>query len=798
MQLFLLLLAVATAAFSTPVDETDQSLLWGPYRPNLYFGIRPRLPQSLMTGLIWFSTANYQSVQRSRHACEQDDRLDSYTWTQYDPREGGIQEIKDSQNNVKITTEFLKVPGGKNGGSWAARIKGEPMDTSNPMHISTVFYSGLEGLGGLEMQNEPVPQGFDGPVTFAGFTPDLDDFTIRIEDGPGNVYVDEASRIGDAVGRTSFAGYRVEPGNVWQAKKYIMDQIFARTGEILEPFRSQENKGKVPSPSFTLQVSNNVQPGSNLFAVQKTFSGPFQFDVFYESASANHNLDSESLDQGILALTSAFAARFKSTFPIPPSNHTAEQFSQAITSNLLGGIGYFYGSSIEDRGFAYEWDEEDEETDEKPRGPKLTTPKGLLTATPSRSFFPRGFYWDEGFHLLHIGAWDNALSLEILKDWINLIDEDGWVGREQILGEEARSRVPKEFQTQVSTFANPPTLAMAVTAFINRLKARSSGPSDFDLGMGMDDNSAQMRMSDGARGVSTLRDIHLDDQDVARTYLNSIYVPLRRHYEWFRRTQRGQIKQYGRKVRSRPEAYRWRGRSETHVLTSGMDDFPRAPAHAGELHLDLISWMGFFSRTMKEIAEFIGEDDDAESFAENENAMIQNIDDLHWSEQDQMYCDLGINEDDESYHECHRGYLSLFPLLLGLVDPTSPHLGAMLDLMGDPQHLWSSYGIRSLSLSHPEFGKGEDYWKGAIWMPMNYMALTALHGKYAAVDGPYREQAKKIYNELRTNIIDNVFKEYERTGYVWEQYNSQSGEGRRSHPFTGWTSLVTLIISEKY
>ena len=48
---------------------------------------------------------------------------------------------------------------------------------------------------------------------------------------------------------------------------------------------------------------------------------------------------------------------------------------------------------------------------------------------------------DEGFHLLHIGAWDNALSLEILKDWLNLIDEDGWVGREQILGEEARSRV---------------------------------------------------------------------------------------------------------------------------------------------------------------------------------------------------------------------------------------------------------------------------------------------------------------------------------------------------------------------
>jgi len=48
---------------------------------------------------------------------------------------------------------------------------------------------------------------------------------------------------------------------------------------------------------------------------------------------------------------------------------------------------------------------------------------------------------DEGFHLLQIGAWDNALGLEILKDWVSLVDEEGWVGREQILGEEARSRV---------------------------------------------------------------------------------------------------------------------------------------------------------------------------------------------------------------------------------------------------------------------------------------------------------------------------------------------------------------------
>jgi hypothetical protein len=36
--------------------------------------------------------------------------------------------IRDSSNNVQITTEFLKVPGGDHGGSWAVRVKGEPLD----------------------------------------------------------------------------------------------------------------------------------------------------------------------------------------------------------------------------------------------------------------------------------------------------------------------------------------------------------------------------------------------------------------------------------------------------------------------------------------------------------------------------------------------------------------------------------------------------------------------------------------------------------------------------------------------
>jgi mannosyl-oligosaccharide glucosidase len=76
----------------------------------------------------------------ARHACNQNDGLDSYTYTHHDPREGAIQVIKDGPNNVLLTIEWLKVAGGKHGGSWAARLKGEPINEGEPCHSQTVTY----------------------------------------------------------------------------------------------------------------------------------------------------------------------------------------------------------------------------------------------------------------------------------------------------------------------------------------------------------------------------------------------------------------------------------------------------------------------------------------------------------------------------------------------------------------------------------------------------------------------------------------------------------------------------------
>lgn len=205
----------------------------------------------------------------------------------------------------------------------------------------------------------------------------------------------------------------------------ILNALIDRARDIIVPY--QDPAKDLPDPSFVLQLPDEVYTGSNLYAIQKSFDGRFQFDVYFESGSSKQKLSCMSafsslshlitkwiytattLDQGIPALVASYSQRFQSIFPYPRDYPTAKQpsleaFSKAITSNLVGGVGYFYGTSIVNRRFSYEWDE-DEDTFQSTNikeegdaeismdGAKLTEPKALLTATPSRSFFPRGFYW---------------------------------------------------------------------------------------------------------------------------------------------------------------------------------------------------------------------------------------------------------------------------------------------------------------------------------------------------------------------------------------------------------------------
>lgn len=90
------------------------------------------------------------------------------------------------------------------------------------------------------------------------------------------------------------------------------------------------------------------------------------------------------------------------------------------------------------------------------------------------------------------------------------------------------------------------------------------------------------------------------------------------------------------------------------------------------------------------------------------------------------------------------------------------------------------------------------YWRGYIWINLNYLTLRALHQLARADGSPYQKQVSKTYTELRDNLLATILGNYERTGYFWEQYHDETGEGMRCHPFTGWTALVVSIMAEDY
>lgn len=56
----------------------------------------------------------------------------------------------------------------------------------------------------------------------------------------------------------------------------------------------------------------------------------------------------------------------------------------------------------------------------------------------------------------------------------------------------------------------------------------------------------------------------------------------------------------------------------------------------------------------------------------------------------------------------------------------------------------------------------------------------------------------QLYIGLRDNLLRNVVREYQRTGYLWENYRDDTGQGQGSHPFTGWTALLVLVEGETY
>jgi len=542
---------------------------------------------------------------------------------------------------------------------------------------------------------------------------------------------------------------------------------------------------------FAVWIGCTKQLSYFIFSVivcQVTVSTPFQMEVAFESGSFNDRKEpllGEVFYSEFSKHQHAFQTRFENVFSLAERgfNETQIAFARNVLSNMLGSMGYFYGSSLV----------RSQHTSE----PIDYWQAGLFTAVPSRSFFPRGFLWDEGFHQLLISRWNEKLSRDVIGHWLDLINIEGWIPREQILGSEARARVPAEFVVQFNENANPPALFLPLRRIINSLIASNNS------------------------------------QD--RQYLRTLFPRLRAWYGWFNRTQSGIV----------PSSYRWRGRNATTVkelnpktLTSGLDDYPRASHPTDdERHVDLRCWMALASGVMNDLAQALNESS-ARLYSAVHTRLMDNdlLDQLHWSESMKRYSDYGLHTDGVrlerpqpppnlqpgqrpppprekervvrqepslGFVDSSFGYVNLFPFLLHILVPDSPHLGQILSDLRRPELLWTPFGLRSLAKTSPLYGRyntehDPPYWRGSIWININYLVLAALQHYSTAAVGPNSAVATSLYDELRMNIINNMFHQYQMSGYIWEQYSDTTGQGKGCHPFTGWSALVVAIMAEDF
>lgn len=103
----------------------------------------------------------------------------------------------------------------------------------------------------------------------------------------------------------------------------------------------------------------------------------------------------------------------------------------------------------------------------------------------------------------------------------------------------------------------------------------------------------------------------------------------------------------------------------------------------------------------------------------------------------------------------------------------------------DPDELGGEFMLPSISRRDPAY-PDQDYWRGRIWAPMNYLV-------YEALSEAGMEEEKKL---LAASSRKLLLKEWEEHGHVHENYNGTTGEGcdkPNSNNFYHWGGLLGYI-----
>ena len=102
-----------------------------------------------------------------------------------------------------------------------------------------------------------------------------------------------------------------------------------------------------------------------------------------------------------------------------------------------------------------------------------------------------------------------------------------------------------------------------------------------------------------------------------------------------------------------------------------------------------------------------------------------------------------------------------------------------------PEEFWGDYIMPTIARNDPAY-PDQDYWRGRIWAPTNFLAYIAM--KHAGL--------KKECNDFADKSEELLLKEWRLHGHVHENYCGDTGMGcnkGNSDKFYHWGGLLAYI-----
>jgi putative isomerase len=187
---------------------------------------------------------------------------------------------------------------------------------------------------------------------------------------------------------------------------------------------------------------------------------------------------------------------------------------------------------------------------------------------------------------------------------------------------------------------------------------------------------------------------------------------------------------------------------------------------------------------LAEIAHILGRSQEEQKYRQDFHDVSARVNELMWSEADGMY----FNRSWDGTFNKRISTTNFHPLLAGIASPERAQRMVQQYLL-NTQKFWGEYIVPATPRDDPAF-KDQDYWRGRIWGPTNYLLYQGL--KRVGLDDVAAQVAAK------STLL--FLKEWHTNGHIHENYNTMLGIGDdvtgSSVRYYAWGGLLPLTMVE--